>query len=149
MIVSLHVATGGALGHLARSRVRALLIGPVLHVAEDRVPHEDIPDRRFEIGSGLLCLGALALRRGPFDPATIGAAAASAPDLEHIFPRLRPGGRKLFHWKPQHGAGFPASLQLLAAGAILGLLLSPRRVPGAATGEPAARRRRRAAERAS
>ena len=59
-----------------------------------------------------------------FDPATLGAAASSAPDLEHVLPFLRPGGRKLFHdrlgW---HRAGrFPVSLQLLLAGAILAAL---------------------------
>jgi hypothetical protein len=39
----------------------------------------------------------LAARRGPLDPATLGAAASSAPDLEHVLPFVRPGGRKLFH----------------------------------------------------
>jgi hypothetical protein len=53
VIVSLHVATGAAMGAVVRSRPLALLAGPALHVAGDRVPHEDIPDRRFEIGSGL------------------------------------------------------------------------------------------------
>ncbi len=76
------------------------------------------------MGSGLAGLSLLAARRGPFDPATLGAAASSAPDLEHELPFLRPGGRKLFHdrlgW---HRAGrFPVSLQLLLAGAILAAL---------------------------
>src|ERR1700759_2891159 len=52
MIVSLHVATGAAMGAAVRSRPLALLLGPALHVAGDRVPHEDIPNRSFEIGSG-------------------------------------------------------------------------------------------------
>jgi hypothetical protein len=126
VIVSLHVATGAAAGHIAGSRLGALLVGPPLHVACDRVPHEDIASRRFEITSGAALLAALAVRRGPFDPATIGAAAASAPDLEHVIPWLRPRRRKLFHRRGQHGAGLPAALQLLAAGYILGLLLGPR-----------------------
>jgi hypothetical protein len=71
----------------------------------------------------------LAARRGPLDPATLGALAASAPDLEHLFPSLRPRGKKLFHgsrgW--HHSGAFPAKLQLLLAGAILGLLVAPRR----------------------
>ena len=52
----------------------ALLLGPALHVGGDHVPHEDIPDRSFEIGSGLFTLGLLAARRGPFDPAVLGGA---------------------------------------------------------------------------
>ncbi|MGH2934113.1 MAG: hypothetical protein ACRDL2_06310 [Gaiellaceae bacterium] len=123
MIVSLHVALGGLTGAGLRSRALALLAGPVLHVACDRVPHEDIPSRRFEIGSGLACLALLAARRGPLDAAVLGAAASSAPDLEHVVPRLRAHGQKLFHRRAQHGGGLPADVQLLVAGAILGALL--------------------------
>jgi hypothetical protein len=73
----------------------------------------------------------LASRRGPLDPATLGAAASSAPDLEHILPLLRPRGRKVFHGRlGWHRSGrFPADLQLLLAGVILGTLIVPRRRP--------------------
>jgi hypothetical protein len=125
VIVALHVATGAAAGAASGSRVAALLIGPVLHLAGDRVPHQDFHSERLEIGTGVLGILLLAMRRGPLDPATLGAASSSAPDLEHIVPLLRPGGRKLFHdrlgW---HRSGhFPPSLQLVLAGAILGALL--------------------------
>lgn len=111
-----------------RSRPLALLLGPPLHVAGDRVPHEDIPDRRFEIGSGLAALGLLAARRGPFDPAVLGGAAAAMPDLEHLAPWLRPRGEKVFHrGGGRHGAGMPAEAQLLLAGVVLGLVLARRR----------------------
>jgi len=125
VIVSLHVATGAAAGALAGSRVGALLLGPPVHLLGDRVPHQDIASRRFEIASGAACLALLAVSRGPFDRATLGAFAASAPDLEHIFPALRPGGRKLFHGRRGwHKAGsFPANVQLVLAGAIVGYLL--------------------------
>jgi hypothetical protein len=125
MIVSLHVATGAAVGTLSGSRGRALLLGPPTHLLADRVPHQDIASRRFEIASGVACLALLAVSRGPFDRATLGAFAASAPDLEHVFPALRPGGRKLFHGRRGwHRAGsFPASVQLVLAGAIVGFLL--------------------------
>ena len=124
MIVSLHVATGGAAGALLRSRVLALAVGPALHLAGDRVPHEDIPDRSFEIGSGLVALGLLAARKGPFDPAVLGGAAAAMPDLEHVVPWLRLDGEKIFHrGGGRHGAGISAEAQLLLAGALLGLLL--------------------------
>jgi hypothetical protein len=128
VIVSLHVATGAAAGAASGSRVAALLLGPVLHLAGDRLPHQDIRSRHFEIGSGLAGLVLLAAGRGPLDPATLGAAASSAPDLEHVLPFLRPGGRKLFHGRRGwHRSGrFPADLQLLLAGAILGVLIAPR-----------------------
>lgn len=125
MIVSLHVATGAAAGAVARSRGAALLIGPLLHLAGDRVPHRDIGNRRFEIASGAAGIVLLALSRGPLDSATIGAVASSAPDLEHVFPALRPRGQKLFHGR--HGwhrsGGLSTDVQLLLAGAILGSLL--------------------------
>jgi hypothetical protein len=125
VIVSLHVATGAAMGAAVRSRPLALLLGPALHLAGDRVPHEDIPDRSFEIGSGLVALALLAGRRGPFDAAVVGGAAAAMPDLEHIAPWLRPRGEKLFHrGGGRHGAGISAETQLLVAGGLVGLLLA-------------------------
>jgi hypothetical protein len=128
VIVSLHVATGAALGAVVRSRPLALILGPPLHVAADRLPHEDIPDRSFEIGSGLVALGLLAARRGPLDPAVLGGAAAAMPDLEHVLPSLRPGGAKLFHrGRSGHGVGISVEAQLLLAGAVTGALLARRR----------------------
>jgi hypothetical protein len=126
VIVALHVATGAAAGAASGSRLAALLLGPVLHMAGDRVPHRDFQSRRFEIGSGVVGILLLAARRGPLDPATLGAAASSAPDLEHVFPFLRPRGRKLFHDRGWHRSGrFPASLQLLLAAAIIAALSVP------------------------
>ena len=130
VIVSLHVATGAAAGAATGSRLAAVMLGPILHLAGDRLPHQDIGSRRFEIGSSLAALVLLAARRGPVDPATLGAAASSAPDLEHVLPFLRPGGSKLFHGRRGwHRSGrFPADLQLLLAGAILGALITPRKI---------------------
>ena len=129
MIVSLHVATGAAGGVLAGSRRRALAVGPLLHLAGDLVPHQDVASRRFEIWSGLGCLAALAVAHGPLHPAVIGAIAASAPDLEHVLPLPRPGGRKLFPSHRVHGwhraGGIPAWAQLLVAGLIVGGLVGP------------------------
>ena len=129
MIVALHVATGAAAGAASRSRLAALVLGPILHLAGDRLPHQDFRSRHFEIASGVAGVLLLAVRRGPLDPATVGAAASSAPDLEHVVPSLRPRGRKLFHdrlgW---HRAGrFSAGLQLLLAAGILAALTAPRR----------------------
>ena len=95
-------------------------------LAGDRIPHRDIGSRRFEIGSGLLCLFLLAGKRGPLDPATLGGLASSAPDLEHVLPFLRPRGGKLFHGRyGWHRSGrFATQVQLLLAGAIIGGLIA-------------------------
>ena len=125
VIVALHVATGAVAGAATGSRLAALVLGPALHLMGDRVPHRDFHSTRFEIGTGVAGIALLAARRGPLDPATLGAVASSAPDLEHVLPFLRPGGRKIFHdrlgW---HRDGpLPASLQLLLAGMILAALV--------------------------
>ena len=131
MIVSLHVATGAAGGALAGSRRASFALGPLLHLAGDRMPHQDIADRRFEVGSGIAAVLLLVATRGPLDPAVTGALAASLPDLEHLFRLPRPGGRKIF---PSHrvrgwhrSGGLSSSTQLLLAGFLLGLLLRPSR----------------------
>jgi hypothetical protein len=127
MIVSLHVASGAAIGAAVRSRRAAVGLGLLAHAAGDRIPHRDIASRRFELRSGVALLLLVALRRGPLDPATLGGAAAAAPDLEHVLRLPRPGGRKLFpshRFRGWHRAGgLPAWLQLLAAGAFAGLVL--------------------------
>jgi hypothetical protein len=103
----------------------------LLHLAGDRMPHEDIVDRRFEIASGVAAVLLLAAVRGPLDPAVTGALAASAPDLEHVLRFPRPGGRKLFPshrvrgWHRSGGVSAPA--QLLLAGFLLGLVLRSRK----------------------
>ena len=127
MIVSLHVATGAVGGALAGSRRASLALGPLLHLAGDRMPHHDIADRRFEIASGAAAVLLLAAVRGPLDPAVTGALAASLPDVEHVYRLPRPGGRKLFPSHRVHGwhrvGGVSAATQLLVAGFLLGLLL--------------------------
>jgi hypothetical protein len=129
MIVSLHVTTGAAVGAGAPSRAWAVPLGMLAHVAGDRMPHDDIPNRRFELWSGVTALLALAVRHGPLDRVTIGAVAASAPDLEHLVRLPRPGGRKLFpshrFWGWHRAGGVPTWAQLLAAGVLLGLFLAP------------------------
>jgi hypothetical protein len=121
------VALGAQLGAASRSRAEAALAGALSHFLGDGIPHRDIRSRRFEIASGLALLGLVALARGPTDRAVVGAVAASAPDLEHVLPLPRPGGRKLF---PSHrirgwhrDGGLPDWLQLIAAGALVGGLL--------------------------
>ena len=113
------------------SRLGALLLGPLLHFAADAMPHEDIPDRSFELRSGIAGLALLAVTRGPLDPAVLGAVAASAPDVEHAVKLPRPGGRKLFpthRWHGWHSAGgVPAWAQVLAAGLLLGAVAIPAR----------------------
>lgn len=128
MIVSLHVASGALVGALAGSRGRAAALGPLVHLAGDRMPHRDVSSRRFELVSGTVAVLLLAVGRGPFDPAVVGGIAASVPDVEHVLQLPQPGGRKLFPSHRFHGwhraGGVPAWAQLLAAGAILGALAS-------------------------
>jgi hypothetical protein len=136
VIVSLHVATGAAVGARVRSRGRAVLLGVALHALGDRMPHQDIDSVRFEVASGVAAVLGLAARYGPLSPVVVGALAASAPDLEHVVRLPRPGGRKLFPSHRVHGwhraGGVPAWAQLLAAGALLGTLLAQTRKPSAA-----------------
>ncbi len=126
----MHVAAGAAAGALTGSRAGAVAVGLALHGFQDAVPHEDIPSHRFEAASGVLLLTVLALRRGLFHPAVLGGAACAAPDLEHVLPLPRPGGRELY---PSHRVdgwhkegGVPAWAQLVAAGVIV-LALARRR----------------------
>jgi hypothetical protein len=124
MIVMLHVATGALAGAASGSRLRAFLLGPPLHAICDAVPHEDIPSPGFETASGFMALLTLAAARGPLDPATVGAAAASAPDLEHVLRHARRGTRAIFpsHRYRHRPGGLPAWAQLLIAAGILRLL---------------------------
>ena len=126
MIVSLHVATGAAGGAVVRSRLAATVVGALLHAAGDRLPHHDIASRRFEIASGIAGVLLLAGTRGPADSATVGAIAASLPDVEHALRLPRPGGRKLFPshrlrgWHRPGGVG--TATQLVVAGVLLGVV---------------------------
>jgi hypothetical protein len=99
VIVAAHVAVGAAAGALLGSRGGAIVAGLALHGAQDAVPHEDIHSHGFEAASGCALLAWLALRRGLTDPAVLGAAACAAPDLEHVLPLPKPGGRDLY---PSH-----------------------------------------------
>ena len=132
MMAVLHVASGAALGALAGSRGRAALVGALSHAAGDVVPHWDLKGgKRFELRTGLVMIAALAVRHGPLSPAVIGAACASAPDLEHVVRLPQPGGRKLYPSHRFHGWHRPGGLstrtQLLASGILLGAVLSARR----------------------
>jgi hypothetical protein len=131
VIVSMHVAIGAVAGLAARSPRRALVLGTATHLIGDWIPHDDLHSVAFEVRTGVAEVLALALVRGPLDPATVGAAAAAAPDLEHVLRLPRPAGRKLFPshrftgWHEQ--GGLPAWIQLLVAGTILAVLLAPAR----------------------
>ena len=122
----MHVATGGLAGAAAGSRRRAAVLGPLLHFACDVVPHEDIPSLAFETASGVAAVLLLVGRRG-VDAASVGAVAASAPDLEHLLALPRPGGRQLFpshRWaRPVTVPRLPAWLQLAVAVPIIAALL--------------------------
>ena len=117
------MATGAAVGALVGSRRAAVPLGVLAHFLGDVVPHEDM-SREVEMVTGVAALVAVGLRRGPLDPATVGAAACSAPDLEHLLPL----GRGVFpshRWARFHkSGGLSTGVQLLAAGVLLGLVLT-------------------------
>jgi hypothetical protein len=125
VIVALHAATGATAGVALRSRTGAVLLGIPLHIAADHVPHADIRNVGFEVGSGLAVVALLAKVRGVTDRATLGALATCAADAEHLIRLPRPGGRKLFH----RGRGghesrhVSAGAQLLVAGMLIARLL--------------------------
>jgi hypothetical protein len=131
VIVAAHVAAGAAAGAAIGSRGGAAAVGFALHGLQDAVPHEDISSHTFEAVSGIALLGLLAARRGLFDPAVIGGALCAAPDLEHVLPLPKPGGRDLY---PSHRVegwhqegGVPAWAQLVAALVIVAALLRRRK----------------------
>jgi hypothetical protein len=126
VIVAMHVATGAAAGAVVGSPLAAAGLGVPLHLAGDRVPHQDLHNRHFEIVSGLVLAGLLVWRRGITDAATIGALAASAPDIEHVIRLPRPGGSKLFHGRRgwHRSGGLSTRTQLLVAGIAVGSLLA-------------------------
>jgi hypothetical protein len=128
VIASLHAASGATVGAATGSRVAAALLGPILHVAGDAVPHRDIADQRLDAAGGLLALSIVCVRRGLFDAATIGAAASILPDAEHVVRLPRPGGLKLFHdGRGWHREGaFSTAAQLGFAALLLARLLRPR-----------------------
>lgn len=130
MIVGLHVATGALAGALLGSRRAAVPVGVLLHLAGDVMPHHDFRSRGFEFGSGVVGVLVLASARGLGDPATVGALASCAPDLEHVLPLPRPGGRRLFpshRWAPLHrSGGASAGVQLAVAVGLLAAVLARR-----------------------
>ncbi|HST24828.1 MAG TPA: hypothetical protein VLJ76_02460 [Gaiellaceae bacterium] len=131
MIVAMHVASGAAAGALLRRNDAAALAGLALHAAGDAIPHEDFDSLRFETATGLGLLALLALRRGLFDPAVVGAVFSAAPDLDHVLPHRDHDNRKLF---PSHRldgwhreGGISAPVQLAAALVIVGALVLRRK----------------------
>ena len=122
VLTTAHIASGAAVGTMLKSRPAAVIAGVGLHYLGDKLPHEDVTSRRFEVITGLGAMALLAYSRGPLSPSTICGAFASAPDLEHILPFPKIGGRKLFPTHRGHHptGGVPVWIQLVCAGAVLG-----------------------------
>jgi hypothetical protein len=112
MIVALHVATGAVTGALTSSRGAAVALGPLLHVASDRIPHRH-PRRKWDFLAGAVALAYVAHRRGITDAATVGALAAVAPDAKPRRRQTRPP--RLRPRRKPHGLRVTAQLALAAA----------------------------------
>lgn len=130
----MHAATGATVGDAVRSPTAAVLLGIPLHLAGDWIPHRELCNERFDVGTGLLLIALLAWRRGPKSAATIGALAACAPDIEHRVRLPRPKGRKLFHdGRGWHRSGrFSAEAQLVLAALLAARLLLSQGAPSQA-----------------
>jgi hypothetical protein len=132
LIVAVHVASGAVLGRLLRSRRAAVLSGLAAHGIADAIPHRDIESRSFEIACGVLGIVALSLWDGPLARTTLGALAAALPDVEHVLPLPRLGGRKLYPthrfagWHRSGGVGVHAQL-ICATAAFVAVRVSGRR----------------------
>ena len=128
LIVAFHAASGAAAGSASQSTLLALAVGPILHVAADRVPHRHPGHDVWEYATGAVALGLLVRRRGLLDAATIGAIAAVAPDLEHLLPH-KPERRKRFHNRPGSDRvgpnGLSVAAQLFLSAALLAPVLRP------------------------
>jgi hypothetical protein len=132
VIVALHVATGAALGAAVGSRRAAVPLGVLAHFLGDVMPHEDMR-REVEIVTGVAALVAVGLRRGALDAATVGAAACSAPDVEHLLP-LRRSVFPSHRWARFHkSGGLSTAVQLAAAGLLLAAVLRNRHEVGTDT----------------
>jgi hypothetical protein len=103
------------------------VLGALLHVAGDRVPHRH-PAEWIDYLAGVASIVLLLSRRGLGDVATIGALAAVMPDFEHvIFGSGRRRG-KLFHRRPGgdrcDSSGLSSRTQLVLAAAIIAPLVA-------------------------
>lgn len=131
VIVTAHVALGGLVGAAVKTRARAVTLGVLSHFIADACPHEDIESRAFEIVTGVSAIVALAAQHGPLSRITLAAAAAAAPDLEHVLPTPRPGGRQLFpshRWPAaRRSPRVPVVIQLMVASLLLTSLLARRK----------------------
>jgi len=113
------------MGAAVGSPAVAALLGLPLHLAGDRVPHRDIPNRRFEVASGVLLVTLLGARRGVRDAAAVGALAAHLAamvtrDLAHQRKAEPAAHRRGWH---RSGRLLPVPLQLVLAGVLVGRLL--------------------------
>ena|ERR1700722_12958038 len=136
-MVALHAATGAATGVLTRSKLAAIAAGPVLHVAGDRVPHRHPTHPGWEYLAGILAIGMLAERRGVLDPATLGAAAAVMPDVEHLIPGLGVRRAKVFHRRPGRDRRDATGLSIRTQTVLAAMILAPLLLPGSRRRVPA------------
>jgi hypothetical protein len=126
VIVSLHVATGAAAGSLLRSRLGSLPLGLLLHLAGDLMPHEDIFDREFEVGSGSrrsFCSPLFEARSIPQSPVRSRRQLRTSNTLFAYRAQAAASSFQVIAYGWHQSGGVPAPLQLLTAGFLIGLLL--------------------------
>jgi hypothetical protein len=137
VILAVHIPAGALAGRWARSGPAAFGWGVLSHAALDLVPHKDPFGERAEIGMTAAML-ALVATLTHLDARTLaGAVGGALPDLEHLMPWVRRGGRTVF---PTHHASgrlhgsLPTRMELgtaaqltIAAALMVRLVLATRR----------------------
>jgi hypothetical protein len=114
VILAVHVPAGALAGRWAGSVPAAFGWGVLSHAALDLFPHEDPFGERAELAMTAAMLALVAALTRLDARSLAGAVGGSLPDLEHLMPWVRRGGRALFPthaWARLHGS-LPTRLEL-------------------------------------
>lgn len=103
MILAVHIPVGALAGRWTRKAPAAFGCGVLSHAALDVIPHTDPFGERAEIAWTAAMLGLVAAVTRLDGRALAGAVGGALPDLEHLMPWVRKGGRTVF---PTHHASW-------------------------------------------
>jgi hypothetical protein len=122
MILAVHVPAGALAGGLGAKSSTAFGWGVLSHAALDLVPHKDVFGERAEIGMTAAMLTLVAIITRLDARALSGAIGGALPDLEHLMPWVRRGGRPVFptHASARLHGSLPTRVEL-GAGAQLAI----------------------------
>jgi hypothetical protein len=101
VILAVHIPAGALAGRRARKGPAAFGWGVLSHAALDLIPHKDPFGERAEIAMTAAMLALVAALTRLDGRALAGAIGGALPDLEHLMPWVRQGGRAVF---PTHSS---------------------------------------------